>query len=180
LPAEKGFSTRPRAARRRQVEARAGLGGGVQPRLEELRERHVAVVTHDGPLETIDETRRPLYRHMILHELVGGPSIVRFPVGARASGPVDALVMTHAGFDGDDLARVETLPAGTYAVLDYEGPPSGLAAAREGLLAWVRAEGHAALGPLLQVHHMDPVDGIIEEQLQVPVRPSATPPRSLP
>jgi effector-binding domain-containing protein len=127
-----------------------------------LPERVVAVVAHDGPVETIDETRRPLYRHMITHELVGGPSIIRF----RHDG-VDALVGTHVGFDGDDVVRVETLPAGDYAILDYEGPQEGLEGARQTLLEWVAESGRQAAGPLLQVHHMDPVDGIVEEQLQV-------------
>lgn len=129
----------------------------------------MAAVPHHGPVETIDDTRRPLYRHMILNELVGGPSIIRFldePVGDHH---VDALVMTHVGFDGDEVCRLEHLPAGRYAVVDYEGWPEGLAAARQGLLDWVRRKGFRADGPVLQVHLMDPIDGIVEEQLQVPL-----------
>lgn len=140
-------------------------------RIERLPERTVAVIPHKGPVERIDETRRPLYRHMIIHELVGGPSIIRFldrPDGEHA---VDALVTTHAGFDGDDVVRVEHLPAGRYAILDYECPPGGLQAARERLRAWVRTNGHAAAGPLLQVHHMDEIEAKVEEQLQVPLAP---------
>lgn len=131
-----------------------------------LKERPVAVVAHHGPAETIDDTRRPLYRHMIIHELVGGPSIIRFLPEPKGDHHVDALVLTHLGFEGDDVCRIETLPAGRYAVLDYEGPPSGLAAARRHLLDWARRHGGVA-GPVLQVHHMDAIDGIVEEQLQV-------------
>lgn len=137
-----------------------------EPRIVTLRERPVAVVAHHGPVETIDATRRPLYRHMIVNELVGGPSIIRFldsPMGDHA---VDALVLTHVGFDGDEVCRLETLPAGRYAVLDYEGSPDGLPAARLRLAAWADRHGGRA-GPILQVHHMDPIDGVVEEQLQV-------------
>lgn len=141
-----------------------------EPRVVTLKERPVAVVAHHGPVETIDATRRPLYRHMILNELVGGPSIIRFldvPVGDHA---VDALVLTHLGFDGDEVCQVEHLPAGRYAVLDYEGPPAGLAAARTRLRQWAQRHG-GARGPLLQVHHMDPIDDVVEEQLQVALPP---------
>ncbi|MCA1811580.1 MAG: GyrI-like domain-containing protein [Halobacteriales archaeon] len=140
----------------------------MEPRTETLRERWVCVVEHHGPEATVDATRRPLYRHMIIHELVGGPSILRFldrPHGERI---VDALVVTHAGFDGDGMCRIERVPPGPYAVLDYEGPQEGLPAARERLLAWAQAHGGAA-GPLLQVHLMDPMDGLVEQQLQVPL-----------
>ena len=135
----------------------------------ELRERPVAVVEHVGPVESIDETRRPLYRHMVIHELVGGPSIVRFLDRPDGDRQVDALVMTHLGFDGDEVCQVEHLPAGRYAVLDYEGHPEGLAKARQALLDWVRRKRLQQAGPLLQVHLMDPIDGIVEEQLQVPL-----------
>lgn len=141
----------------------------MEPRTEDLRERWVCVVAHHGPEAAVDATRRPLYRHMIQHELVGGPSILRFldrPTGDRR---VDALVVTHAGFEGDEVCQVERLPPGRYAVLDYEGPEADLPAARERLLAWARSHGGAA-GPLLQVHIMDPLDGIVEQQLQVPLR----------
>lgn len=140
-----------------------------EPRVLDLKERVVAAVPHHGPVETIDETRRPLYRHMILHELVGGPSIIRFLDRPQGDRQVDALVMTHVGFDGDEVCRLEHLPAGRYAVLDYEGPPAGLAQARRRVLDWVREQGLEPAGPVLQVHHMDPIDGIVEEQIQVPV-----------
>ena len=131
-----------------------------------LKERPVAVVPHHGPVETIDQTRRPLYRHMIIHELVGGPSVIRFLDEPRGDHEVDALVLTHVGFEGDEVCRIEVLPAGRYAVLDYQGPPSGLPAARRRLLDWARRHGEVA-GPVLQVHHMDPIDGEVEEQIQV-------------
>jgi hypothetical protein len=140
----------------------------VEPRIEPLRERWVCVVEHHGPEATVDQTRRPLYRHMIIHELVGGPSILRFLDPPRAGRAIDALVVTHAGFDGDEVCRIERLPAGPYAILDYEGPEDGLPAARERLRAW--AHRHGAAGPLLQVHIMDPLDGVTEQQLQVPLR----------
>lgn len=140
-----------------------------EPRIETLRERVVAAVAHHGPVETIDDTRRPLYRHMVIHELVGGPSIIRFLDRPHGERQVDALVMTHVGFDGDEVCRLEHLHAGKYAVLDYEGRPEGLAAARTQVLDWVKRKGLKPAGPILQVHHMDPIDGIVEEQIQVPL-----------
>ena len=140
-----------------------------EPRIETLRERVVAAVPHHGPVETIDDTRRPLYRHMIIHELVGGPSIIRFLDRPQGDHQVDALVMTHIGFDGDEVCRLEHLPAGRYAVLDYEGRPEGLPAARGRIVDWVRRKGLHMAGPVLQVHLMDPIDGIVEEQIQVPL-----------
>jgi effector-binding domain-containing protein len=138
-----------------------------EPRIVELRERPVAVVEHRGPVESIDETRRPLYRHMVLNELVGGPSIVRWLEPPEGDRQVDALVTTHLGFEGDEVCRVEHLPAGRHAVLDYEGHPEGLPKARQALLDWVRRRRLQPAGPVLQVHLMDPIDGIVEEQLQV-------------
>jgi effector-binding domain-containing protein len=143
-----------------------------EPKIVQIAERWVAVVPHYGPVAEIDTTRRPLYRHMILQELVGGPSILRFLDNPTGNHEVDALVMTHAGFDGDGVCSIEVLPQGPYAVLDYEGPESGLAAARKKLKAWVQGQGKRAAGPLLQVHHMDAIDGIVEEQLQIPLRPT--------
>src|SRR5688500_5934880 len=140
-----------------------------EPRIVVLKERPVAVVRHRGPVETIDETRRPLYRHMVIHELVGGPSVIRFLDPPQGDRQVDALVLTHLGFDGDEVCQVETLPAGRYAVLDYEGRPEGLAAARSRLVDWVRGKGLRPAGPVLQVHLMDPIDGVVEEQIQVPL-----------
>jgi DNA gyrase inhibitor GyrI len=135
-----------------------------------LPERPVAVVHHEGPPETVDRTRRPLYRHMVLNELVGGPSILRWLEPPQGKRIVDALVITHLGFEGDAVCRMETLPAGQYAVLDYEGPPSGLEQARQHLRAWVQRQGRKPAGPLLQVHLMDEVDGVTEQQLQLPLR----------
>lgn len=140
---------------------------GPPVRIEHLPERTVAVVPHRGPVERIDDTRRPLYRHMIIHELVGGPSIIRFLPHPQGDREVDALVTTHAGYEGDEVVQVEVLPAGRYALLQYEGPPEGLAPARRAILDWVASQGHSAAGPLLQVHHMDAIDGVVEEQLQV-------------
>lgn len=137
-----------------------------EPRVVVLKERPVAVVAHHGPVETIDQTRRPLYRHMIVHELVGGPSVIRFLDAPRGDHQVDALVLTHLGFDGDEVCQVEALPAGRYAVLDYQGPPAGLPDARRRLVEWAQRHGGKA-GPVLQVHHMDPIEGEVEEQLQV-------------
>ncbi|HJQ93215.1 MAG TPA: GyrI-like domain-containing protein, partial [Candidatus Thermoplasmatota archaeon] len=130
-----------------------------EPRVVALKERPVAVVQHRGPVETIDETRRPLYRHMVINELVGGPSIIRFLDPPRGDHQVDALVLTHAGFEGDEVCRIEVLPAGRYAVLDYEGHPEGLPKARKDLLDWVRRHRLHPAGPVLQVHLMDPIDG---------------------
>lgn len=135
-------------------------------RTVELKERSVCAVPHHGPVEAIDDTRRPLYRHMVMQELVGGPSIIRFLAEPTGTHEVDALVVTHAGFDGDEVCRVEQLPAGRYAVADYEGPTDGLPKARERMRDWLRRHGHAH-ADLLQVHLMDPVDDIVEEQLQV-------------
>ncbi|MEK6985113.1 MAG: GyrI-like domain-containing protein [Candidatus Thermoplasmatota archaeon] len=142
----------------------------MEARVAELKERWVCVVAHHGDPAAIDETRRPLYRHMILQELVGGPSILRWlerPVGDRV---VDALVQTHAGFDGDELCKIERIPAGRFAVLDYEGPEADLAEARTALRDWARQHRLEPTGPLLQVHLMDAIDGITEQQLQLPVR----------
>lgn len=120
----------------------------------------------------MDVTRRPLYRHMILHELVGGPSILRFldpPDGDRI---VDALVVAQTGFAGDEEAEVEHLAAGTYGVAFYEGPVAGLDAARREFESWART--HNAVGPVLQVHLMDPMDGTTEQEFQVLLSPSLT------
>lgn len=165
---------RPRlGAARRAFKPRPGVAARVEPRIEHLRERWACVVEHHGPEATVDATRRPLYRHMIIHELVGGPSILRFLDRPRGDRQVDALVVTHAGFDGDEMCRIERLPSGPYAVLDYEGPEEGLPAARGRLKEWASAHGGAA-GPLLQVHLMDAMDGVAEQQLQVPLPHSHT------
>jgi hypothetical protein len=135
----------------------------VQVRVETLPARAVAVVAGIPRESDVEAVRRPLYQHMILHELIGGPSILRFH---SPSGPLDALVVTYAGYDGDEMARVEVLPAGRYAVADYEGPVSGLPRARQEFLAALGAARLRPKGLLLQVHHMDEVDGATEQQFQ--------------
>jgi DNA gyrase inhibitor GyrI len=147
-------------------------------RTAQLPERPVCVVAHHGRVEDIDATRRPLYRHMIMHELVGGPSIIRFLAEPTGDHAVDALVVTHLGFDGDEVCAVEHLPAGNYAVADYEGPPDGLALARERFATWLAA--NARPGDMLQVHLMDPIDDIVEEQLQAFLGPVPRPGRRPP
>ncbi len=142
-------------------------------RIQHLPERRFAVRAHGGTMESIEETRRPLYQHMIMHELVGGPPVLRF--GADDGG-IDVLVGATCGFDGDTEVAVEVLPAGWHAIHDYEGPAEGLPAAREALFAWAAKEGHQVTGPLLQVHMMDPIDGDVEQQLQLPIAP----PKSVP
>lgn len=139
-------------------------------RVETLPERPVAVARHDGPLATIDETRRPLYQHLIMNELVAGPPMIRFPEGWQEDGdPVDVLVGTTAGFHGDETATVAYVAQGEYALLDYEGPEEGLPAARQELRDWVTRQGRRPGGPMLQVHIMDPIDGETEQQLQLPL-----------
>ncbi|MHB8634592.1 MAG: GyrI-like domain-containing protein [Thermoplasmatota archaeon] len=138
------------------------------PHIERLAERHVAVVRHEGSPDTVDTTRRPLYQHMIIHELVGGPGILRF-VDEPRNRFVDALVTTHPGFEGDEVCKMEVLPAGRYAVAGYEGPTEGLPAARRELLAWANSRGERPAGPPLQVHLMDAIEGITEQELQVPL-----------
>lgn len=137
-------------------------------RIEELPARRFAVARHEGPIETIQETRRPLYQHLIMHELVGGPPVLRFPDDGDH---VEVLVGTTEGFQGDAVCDVEVVPPGWYAVMDYEGPETGLPAAHERLRAWVQERGHTVRGPMLQVHLMDPIDGDTEQQLQLPVEP---------
>ncbi len=137
-------------------------------RLEELPHRRVCVVRHPGTPETVDATRRPLYQHMIMHELVQGPSIIRFHNESSTPG-VDALVIAPREFEGDEVCTVEDLPAGTHAILDYHGPSKGLPGARAALQQWVREQGYQTTGTLLQVHLMDEMDGETEQQLQIPV-----------
>jgi DNA gyrase inhibitor GyrI len=141
----------------------------MQVRVERLKERTVAVLAHHGHPDAVDDTRRPLYRHMIINELVGGPSIIRWLAKPEGDHIIDALVTTHTGFDGDEMCTVELLPAGEYAVADYEGPLRGLSKARDDFLASLRHAGHRPKGPVLQVHHMDEVDGIMEAQFQAPL-----------
>lgn len=136
------------------------------PRFQELPERRFAVRVHPGTIDDVDDTRRPVYQYMIMHELVAGPSVLRF----RDDG-VDVMVGCAAGFQGMDDLALEVVPAGTFAILDYEGPESGLPAAHDLLRRWVADQGKVASGPLLQVHMMDPMDdGMVEQQLQIPVQ----------
>lgn len=137
-------------------------------RIERLPPRLVVVAAHPGDLDSIDRTRRPLYQHLIMHEAVGGPSMIRFREGGGHR--YDVLVAAAPGYGGTRDFPVEELPGGPYAVADYEGDPDGVEQAREAFLAWLHGAGHAPAGPLVQVHLMDPVDGITEQQFQVPVR----------
>lgn len=136
-------------------------------RVEELPERRFACRRHDGDIQDIELTRRPLYQHLIMHELVGGPPVLRF----HDEGAVDVLVGTAGGFRGDDVADLLVVPQGWFALLDYEGTAEGLVAARGRLRAWAHENGHTVTGPLLQVHMMDEIDGEVEQQLQLPVDP---------
>ena len=144
----------------------------MQPRLAELKERVVCVVPHHGDPHRIDDTRRPLYRHMIQHELVGGPSIVRWLDKPEKGHVVDALVQTYIDFEGDEVCTVERLSAGLHAVLDFEGNEAELEASRHALRLWVDGQGLRPAGSLLQVHLMDAIDGITEQELQLPVVPA--------
>lgn len=135
------------------------------PRVETLPERRFAVAHHAGPPETVEKTRRPLYQHLILHELVGGPPVLRF----RDDATVDVLVGTVGGFRGDGVATVEVVPGGRYAVEEYAGPLDGLPAARQDLLDWCRSKGITPAGPLLQVHLMDEIDGETEQRIEIPL-----------
>ncbi len=136
-----------------------------EPRFETLPERRFAVRPHPGTEEDVDATRRPVYQHMILHELVAGPSVLRF----RSDG-IDVMVGCAAGFMGMEDLSLEVIPAGRFAVMDYEGPANQIADARGQLMDWVATQGAEPTGPMLQVHMMDPMDdGMVEQQLQIPV-----------
>lgn len=145
--------------------------------VRELPARRFAVRRHDGTVADVDATRRPLYQHLILNELVGGPPVLRFPADHDAEGPgkgddgtgLDVLVGTVGGFDGDGEVTVETVPAGWFAVLHYEGPEDTLPDARRALRAWAAEQGHAPDRPVYQVHLMDPIDGEAEQELQYPL-----------
>ncbi len=138
-----------------------------QIRFEDLPERRVAVRRHDDGPDTIESTRRPMYQHMIMHELVGGPSVLRF----RGDDAIDVLIGATCGFEGDDELRVEILPAGRYAVADFEGPVDTLAPARRAFLHAVTThpDGTVPQGDVLQVHLMDEYEGETEQQFQVMV-----------
>lgn len=144
-----------------------GFRGGplVDLEFQILPERRMAVCPHPGDENTVEETRRPLYQHMIMHELVGGPPLLRFE-GDR----LDVLVGATCGFDGDDVVTIELLPAGRYLVADVECPPSELPHLRRQFLADARDMGHEGQA-LYQLHLMDEIDGITEQQLQLYLGP---------
>jgi DNA gyrase inhibitor GyrI len=134
-------------------------------RVEELPMRRFAARRHDGELDDVEATRRPLYQHLIMHEFVGGPPVLRF----RDDGAVDVLVGAAGGFRGDEVAGLVVVPQGWFAVMDYDGPPRGLARARQHLRAWAVENGHTPAGHLLQVHLMDEIEGETQQQLQLPI-----------
>lgn len=143
----------------------------MEVRVEHLPERRFCVRRHIGPAEAVDDTRRAMYQHMISHELVGGPSVLRHvddPTESRHR--LDVLIGATCNFEGDDTVRVEVVPGGDYAVLEYEGPEDGVPAAIERLHRWVREGDREAAGPVLQVHLMDAIDGVVEQELQVLLR----------
>lgn len=146
-------------------------------RIEPFPERRCCVSRHIGGLATIDETRRPMYQHMISNELVGGASMVRFQEDLSDGADVDVLIGATCDFDGDDVVTVDVLPAGDYATMDYDGPESGVEAARHAFQQALEADGYETVGRFVQVHMMDAIDGETEQQFQVrlaPTRSSAT------
>lgn len=143
------------------------VGGRAFPvTVQELPARRFAVRRHHGDESQVDETRRPLYQHLILHELVGGPPVQRFPA---SDDTIDVLVGTVGGFDGDDQVTVEVVPAGWFATVHFEGPEDDLPAARASLRDWARLQGHDPGRPVYQVHLMDPIDEEAEQELQYPL-----------
>ncbi len=156
---------------------RIEVGGDVfHVEVRELPARRFAVRRHAGPEADVDATRRPLYQHLILNELVGGPPVLRFPGQQDSAGSaLDVLVGTVGGFDGDDEVTVEKVPAGWFAVVHFEGPEDALPEARQTLRAWAADRGHDADRPMYQVHLMDPIDGEAEQELQYPLSDPVTP-----
>lgn len=147
--------------------------------IADLPERRYCVRRHHGPVDTVDETRRDMYQHMISHELVGGASALRFVDEPDPLREVDVLIGAACGFDGDDSVRVEVLPAGPHAVRDWEGPVEAIARARREFLDSVR-QRHEPAGPLLQVHLMDPIDGVTEQRFEVPLATASGSPEGAP
>jgi DNA gyrase inhibitor GyrI len=132
-------------------------------RFEKLPPRRVAVAPHQGPMERIESTRRPLYQHLIMHEAVAGPSMLRFPAGSDQ--PDAVLVQAAVGYSGAAGFTLQELPGGRHAVQDYEGPMQALPQFRA---AFRQAIGAAAEGrPILQVHLYDEVDGVTEQRLEL-------------
>lgn len=136
-------------------------------RVVELPARRVCVRRHPGGIDDVDETRRPMYQHMIMHELVAGASMLRFRRGPTDEDAVDVLIGAASGFPGDEVLEVEVLPAGRYAIAEYEGPEDLLTAARRAFADALVEDGYVTAGPIIQVHHMDAIDGITEQQFQV-------------
>lgn len=140
-------------------------------RVEHFPERRFALKRHNGAVASVEETRKPLYQHMIMGELVGGPPVLRFDMddldGERG---VDVLVGATCGFDGDDEVTVELFPDADYAVMDFEGPARDLPAARRALIDWAKQQGRDLGERVLQVHMMDEIDGETEQQLQIRLR----------
>lgn len=142
----------------------------MEPRIEHLPQRRFCVRRHIGPPEAVDSTRRAMYQHMISHELVGGPSALRHVEDGQRTEPLhslDVLIGATCSFEGDDVVRVEVVPEGDYAVMEYEGPEEGVPAAIGRLRQWVADSHREPAGPVLQVHLMDPIDGVVEQELQV-------------
>jgi hypothetical protein len=129
--------------------------------------RRCCVQRHQTGIATVDDTRRPMYQHMISNELVGGASMLRFDGDLGDDAPVDVLIGATCDFDGDDVVTVDEVPAGDYALEDYEGPEAGVAAARHAFLVAVRAGPRQPVGRLVQVHLMDAIDGDVEQQFQI-------------
>jgi effector-binding domain-containing protein len=137
-------------------------------RVQKFPERRFALKRHNGPVSTVEKTRKPLYQHMISGELVGGPPVLRFDLGdLNGDQAVDVLVGATCGFDGDEEVTVELFPAADYAVLDFEGPTTELPAARLTLIAWAKQQGRDLGERILQIHMMDEIDGETEQQLQI-------------
>lgn len=136
-------------------------------RIERFEARRCCVRRHEGGIATVDDTRRPMYQHMISNELVGGASMIRFDDGLQDDADVDVLIGATCGFDGDEVVTVDELPAGDYAVMDYEGPMDGVEAARQAFRTALDADGYQTVGRFVQVHLMDELDGETEQQFQV-------------
>lgn len=136
-------------------------------RIEHFEARRCCVARHKGGVATVDETRRPMYQHMISNELVGGASMLRFDEGLADDAGLDVLIGATCGFDGDDVVSVDEVPAGDYAVMDYVGPMAGVEEARARFREALDADGYRTVGRFVQVHLMDELDGETEQQFQV-------------
>lgn len=65
-------------------------------------------------------------------------------------------------------ARVETLPAGTFAALCHSGSYDELGLAHHALYAWAQEHGHEAAGPIREIYRNDPAD-VTEDALETEV-----------